>query len=561
MNKFLIHSQNTPLINSEIFNYSEQVVLFENSGTIEDIDKYIHDSITVGSISSKIKTADIIFIKVGLSDNYLEYYGLRVAYHIRLTEILSKKSLVPIVFIGAESLQFIGQTAELPEIFFTEGIYLIEDNKSDVSRFISMYSSNKIKGLTHKNSFIDRIKIPSPPNYLSNHSIDNELSILQWSETLGVSGNLELNDLTKDIESMLYYKYLILKNNSSKVSQLKSGHKNKNITLNAKVLYVDDEWKKGWRFLLNFVLNGNNNYQNKNFKTLELDYKQLNYETIADKFTHCLNKFDPDIVILDLRLCDDDFSDNILTKQLSGVKLLKIIKKKNPGIQVAIFSATNKVWNLLELQNEGADSFLMKTPPKNSSYSEIIKHFKTELSYLKEKKFIKKLIQSCHNINEVVENLLEDYEDDYIFYNFLLELKSKNDINIINLSNINLKKINTLNITFLSFFNFIESFKNHYFKNNSFLVGQDQMKFFCYKQNNGNIQKTEDIEQAWTSCIAFMFIEYFKVLKSFESDIKVLFDLNEKRNDFIHRKLTAFSEEELTQIVNLSVKICKNLKP
>lgn len=43
-----------------------------------------------------------------------------------------------------------------------------------------------------------------------------------------------------------------------------------------------------------------------------------------------------------------------------------MIKKINPGIQVIIFSATNKVWNLQALQEAGADGFIIKESPENS---------------------------------------------------------------------------------------------------------------------------------------------------------------------------------------------------
>jgi CheY-like chemotaxis protein len=57
---------------------------------------------------------------------------------------------------------------------------------------------------------------------------------------------------------------------------------------------------------------------------------------------------------------------------LSGYKVLKAIKLINPGIQVIIFTASNKVWSLLELQANGADGFLLKESPEltiNSSYT------------------------------------------------------------------------------------------------------------------------------------------------------------------------------------------------
>lgn len=63
----------------------------------EDIDKYISNYI---SKELQNKGVDKIFIKDNLSSNYLELYGLRVAYHIRLTTELENKRFAPIVIIS-----------------------------------------------------------------------------------------------------------------------------------------------------------------------------------------------------------------------------------------------------------------------------------------------------------------------------------------------------------------------------------------------------------------------------------------------------------------------------
>jgi hypothetical protein len=49
------------------------------------------------------------------------------------------------------------------------------------------------------------------------------------------------------------------------------------------------------------------------------------------------------------------------------------LNSTNKGIQVIIFSATNKIWNLLELQKEGADGFILKESPELSIDPEFTK--------------------------------------------------------------------------------------------------------------------------------------------------------------------------------------------
>ena len=64
----------------------------------DNIDKYISSNIIKEELQKK--EFNTIFIKDNLSSNYLELYGLRVAYHIRLSNELGNKRFVPIVIIS-----------------------------------------------------------------------------------------------------------------------------------------------------------------------------------------------------------------------------------------------------------------------------------------------------------------------------------------------------------------------------------------------------------------------------------------------------------------------------
>ena len=70
-------------------------------------------------------------------------------------------------------------------------------------------------------------------------------------------------------------------------------------------------------------------------------------------------------MILDLRLHKEDFNNKPID-EITGFKILEKIKNHNKGIQVIIFSATNKIWNLQALQNAGADGFIIKESPNNN---------------------------------------------------------------------------------------------------------------------------------------------------------------------------------------------------
>ena len=103
MKKLLIHGNNTSFSNTEIFKLSEQFVF--DVDIDKDVDFYINENLTDGTLKQKLEKCEIVFIKISLSKNYLEYLGLRLAYHIRLTKNLGEKAKIPIVIIAEESFQ------------------------------------------------------------------------------------------------------------------------------------------------------------------------------------------------------------------------------------------------------------------------------------------------------------------------------------------------------------------------------------------------------------------------------------------------------------------------
>lgn len=365
MKKLLIHSNNTSFSNTELFQLSEQFVFDVDFD--KDVDFYINDNLTEGNLKQKLENCDIVFIKVSLSKNYLEYLGLRLAYHIRLTKNLGQKANIPIVIIAEESFQYLGLTYPEPSILFTKGIYLIKESLDDYDRTLKWFNDRRIKPLDDFSSFVSSITINPPANYLSHHSIANEWSILRWAKVLGISTEREaLKDVRSNIESLLYYKYLQAKY-PIEAEPDKAAFK---INGKGRILYIDDEWNKGWNEVLsNYFATSSTEIE---FETLKYDFKDKSHQDILKECDKKIQSFKPDVVLLDLRLSDSDFINSHNSTHLTGYKVLEAIKLINPGIQVIIFTASNKVWNLLELQANGADGFLLKESPElttNSSYT------------------------------------------------------------------------------------------------------------------------------------------------------------------------------------------------
>ena len=359
MNKLLIHSNNTSFNRTELFSISEQFVFDVDFD--KDVDFYIDEKLADGELKRKIEDADIVFIKVSLSQNYLEYFGIRLAYHIRLTKSLHIKAYIPVVFIAEESVQFLGLTYPEPLILFTPGIYLIKETIEDYRKVLKWYSEGNIKSLGNFDGFIKAITMSPPTNYQSHHSVANEWSILRWAKVLNIPDSEKLLlGVKKNIESLLYYKFLLAK---YPIRNMPSSAEF-DIIGKGKVLYIDDEWNKGWEVVLNQLMLSSSDII---FETYKNDFKDKATEVILAECKQKIISSNPDIVLLDLRLSDSDFLSNTKSNELTGYKVLREIKLINPGIQVLIFTASNKVWNFTELQQAGADGFILKESPELSA--------------------------------------------------------------------------------------------------------------------------------------------------------------------------------------------------
>jgi hypothetical protein len=131
----------------------------------------------------------------------------------------------------------------------------------------------------------------------------------------------------------LYFKYLrtihpISKQDVISATKLKIECKGK-----PKVLLIDDEAEKGWYEIFAFLLGDLNNIYTD---YLGVDFKSLSSDDIIEKSIDKIFTNDIDVVILDFRLNPSDF-ENRNSEEITSIKLLREIKKRNPGIQVIAF--------------------------------------------------------------------------------------------------------------------------------------------------------------------------------------------------------------------------------
>lgn len=356
MNSLIIHNDN--ITDIEQFNLEKK---FEQN--YSDVDKYISLDIIP---YIKDKPIDIIYIKDNLSKNYLELYGLRVAYHIRLSSNLSyEQRCLPVVIISDIDVYVLNKLSTLASILFTKNIFLVENVLNIVKEFDTTKIVN-FKENEFKKKFLDLISIEQPNDYASHHSITNEWSIFKWSEFLKVDSDSVKRNREK-ISSMLYFKYLLARNPITKIKGLTFAPKSPK--LNGNILYIDDQWNQGWADILDKYFSKSPTI---NFDTFEYDYKDKNSDIVLNDIKNEAISKKPDLVILDLRLLHKDHNhikDDRDIECLTGIKVLNMIKSINKGIQVIMFTASNQTLILEKLYSYGILGYVKKEHPKDISVS------------------------------------------------------------------------------------------------------------------------------------------------------------------------------------------------
>ncbi|KAA6340522.1 hypothetical protein EZS27_011618 [termite gut metagenome] len=289
------------------------------------------------------------------ASNSLSYQGVEFALHwyLYLVDNLDKFA---IILLGTEDKASFFQHCNYASFLKCPNVFYIQHNFTEIEQFMNKLES-KIKKFSKEES-IEKIKsigIQPPMSYKSHHSITNEWSIYRWAKALNIEDE-QIRKIEYSIGGNLYFKYL--KTIYPNLRDPKATRRL--IQQQGSILYVDDELDKGWNIIFENIC------IKTRYKSFGADFKSWGTETIIAKTINEVNTFDPDVVILDFRLHDDDF-DTTKPEEVTGYKILKKIKEINQGIQVIILSATNKIWNLLELQEARADGFIMKESPELSA--------------------------------------------------------------------------------------------------------------------------------------------------------------------------------------------------
>jgi CheY-like chemotaxis protein len=122
-----------------------------------------------------------------------------------------------------------------------------------------------------------------------------------------------------------------------------------------KVLLIDDEAENGWKEIIEKVLFNNESID------IALDVSEASDRLENTKY---------DIIFLDLRFGEQDHVEKNI-ERFTGYKILtenirKSFDSLNFSTAVLLFTASNKIWNVFEILDNGADSYYIKEHPATS---------------------------------------------------------------------------------------------------------------------------------------------------------------------------------------------------
>lgn len=561
MKVLVLHNNNLPsflLLDSQIENVnikSISVALPETD--IPDFDSHISNKlIDVNGVNLKNESFDIIILPYNTTENCIEYTGLRILAHLRLTREWNCLS-TPILFLGPDTTDEVNRFCELGSLLSSFNVFKSSKNKKeDVLQMLKWINEEtraidyNIEDTPEYKDFLKRMKsLSAPANYSSNHSIANE-----WgADVLGriVIGD-EFNNtfIRPSIKNSLYFKYLTVETNNHSLmlsqSQKQSLHQSFKIDAsNKKILLIDDEADKGWKYVLSKMLNVNIDV---------ISEKVVDYDSFSEESKKKISNNDYDLIFLDLRLNGYDEENISSPEDFSGMKILKSIKSDiNGGFQVIIFTASNKAWNMKALLDAGADGYYIKESPEYAFPLEYSKENAKRLIKTINACFDRKYLYEIYNKIQRLNNLLS-FKDEInkeiikkLFLTFSLitnaeskKLQSKKtDKNVIQ------EAQKLFAYSFISLFEILELVKNVFI--NSKIVKSNGKKYreYYYVDDATTVHrytiekgvfissKNKDdfslAQQLWS-----IYIEKGGNLSS-ENAISISF-MNDKRNTFIHNK-------------------------
>lgn len=311
------------------------------------------------------KQYNLIVLPVSFDrNNSLTSEGVRIACHIRLTPKW-KHTRTPILFFSPDRLEELMKFVPCPSIFSTSNIFLSNANLlDDMLNDMPKAAHHSVMRESQYKDFLEKVKIESPANFKTHHSIANEWTLMQWKNMIDWQGNEPTID-EGDFMNRLHTKYMLQSLNchtedfpeEEKLPRKIEGISGKTIML------IDDEYDKGWKSILERILAASD----ANLVCFENFDSALRRDELIGRINQFIGTYriKVDCYLIDLRLHDDDVEEKD-SSLLTGHQVSKHIHGNNRGNQVVILTASNKVWNMKrELSDEySARYYALKESPE-----------------------------------------------------------------------------------------------------------------------------------------------------------------------------------------------------
>lgn len=369
-----------------------------------------------------------LIIPVSLGNGGGTFRGLKLAMHLRLTREIGDKRFIPIVLTSDLDFDDIMMRAKndylnLNYLLLTEGVALVENDVENIRAVVE--TVNAIPANKYQSDVLGRLKIV-PSETVGKHSLANQWGAFRLDEIA------QTNALTKRKELLnrqkeLYFKFIRCVNDEGNITTTNTVTTAPYIIASSgkRILLIDDEADKGWSDVLMKIFDAS-------------DFQFIQKNTFAQFYGDAQAKItneDWDLILLDLRLNPEQeeqpafIAEGDINKY-SGAQLLKVIKEKNSGTQVIIFTASNKAWNMKALLDLGADGYFIKESPElgfsyqfsQENVTNFIKNAETCLS--------KKYLQDIYAREAVVKTELDNKKmgKPQEYQDFLDQLKTQIDI-------------------------------------------------------------------------------------------------------------------------------------
>ena len=482
---------------------------------------------------------DKLIIEIGI-DNLL---ALKIGYHIRLSlDILKDKSLIPIYFISTRSLSSLVINSGIwGHILSTKGIYFSSlDNLNNIKIELDVIEGISIS--EYKTKFLDIIKI-LPDEAIGRHSMANiwgAYSLDKAAHTNALQDSLAFAKRRTE----LYFKYISASKHISLFSLKQMGYidvsaPNTIKANNRRILLIDDEADTGWEVVLKNIFETSTKDD-----FVIINEKVCDYGSLSAKSRDIIENESFDLFLIDLRLDGVSEESTMDPDKFSGMKVMKKIKSINPGNQVIVFSASNKVWNMKALLDAGADGYYMKESPEFGFSSEFSEQnylrFKRDVESCFDNDFLKGVFKNLSEIKRHIATISnEDFKNQLLsqtdlFWNMIIKAKSQTDFAY----------------SYITLYLFFEIINNHFYEHTS--EGMWEMKggnkLLNWQWSNDEKAYTNTSQQIvsnnppeWLKIAGL----YFQLWEQKDSQIVMyIYYLITKRNGFIHNSADILDKKD-----------------